>query len=213
METGKNVVLHEAIGSDPNLTFSTNTSRSFATPRGVGSTYLVTVLTQPDGETCTVNAGSGTVTMDVTVSVTCLPGSDNISAHQLSVAVSGLGAGKTAVLRESVGSDYDLSFTTNSTQEFSTARAHGSTYTVTVATQPAGQTCTVTSGSGTLTADSTVNVSCVNNTYTLSVAMSGLGASKTAVIHESVGSDSDLSFTTNTTQRSRLFESMAALIP
>ncbi len=102
-----------------------------------------------------MTSGSGTLTADSTVNVSCVN-----NTYTLSVAMSGLGASKTAVIHESVGSDSDLSFTTNTTQAFATVREHGSTYTVTVATQPAGQTCTLSSGSGTLTANATVNVSC-----------------------------------------------------
>ena len=50
-----------------------------------------------------------------------------------------------------------LTFTTNTTQTFATTFASGSTYTVSVKTQPAGQTCTLSSNAtGTITANITV---------------------------------------------------------
>ena len=49
------------------------------------------------------------------------------------------------------------------------ALADATAYTVTVATQPTGQTCTVNNGSGTLAGAtiSNVTVSCVNESYNL----------------------------------------------
>lgn len=44
-----------------NLTIPANGSFTFTTPISNGSAYAVTVLTQPAGQTCTVNAGTGTV--------------------------------------------------------------------------------------------------------------------------------------------------------
>ncbi len=50
---------------------------------------------------------------------------------------------------------------------FATAEASGTSYSVTVSTQPAGETCTVTDGSGTVNAANitTVQVSCAATTY------------------------------------------------
>ena len=59
---------------------------------------------------------------------------------------------------------------------FSTALASGAAYAVTVATQPTGETCTVSSGTGTATANVTsVAVSCVASaTYTIGGSITGL---------------------------------------
>ena len=56
-----------------NLTSIANTTGIFATPLSTGTTYSITVPTQPSGETCTVVNGSGTVrTSNVTnVTVSC----------------------------------------------------------------------------------------------------------------------------------------------
>lgn len=55
------------------LSVTSNGSFTFLTSLGDGSAYAVTVGTQPDGQTCAVSSGSGTITgADVTdVSVTC----------------------------------------------------------------------------------------------------------------------------------------------
>ncbi len=62
---------------------------------------------------------------------------------------------------------------------FSTAIAQGRSYAVTVLTQPTGQTCTVTNGSGTVDSANVTNVSvtCVSNDTTLTTSVSTLGLS------------------------------------
>jgi hypothetical protein len=75
------------------------------------------------------------------------------------VDVSGL-AGGTLVLQDN-GAD-DLAITASGTSAFATRVAPGSAYSVTVKTQPAGQACTVSQGSGTASAAGvTVAVSCI----------------------------------------------------
>jgi hypothetical protein len=58
--------------SGDNLTITSNSSFTFNTNIASGSTYSVSVLTQPSSQTCSVSNGSGTVSGDVTsVSVNC----------------------------------------------------------------------------------------------------------------------------------------------
>ncbi len=68
-----------------------------------------------------------------------------------------------------------LTVTANGTFTFTTALATGKAYKVTVGTQPTGEICTVTGGSGTVgTANvTTVVVSC-KTTYTIGGTLSGL---------------------------------------
>jgi hypothetical protein len=173
-----------------NLTFTTNGTQTFATSYASGSSYTVSVKTQPAGQTCTLSSNAtGTITANTTVTATC---TNNVSNFTISVAVTGLTG--TLVVQDNKGDS--LNFTTNSTQAFATSYASGSTYSVTVQTQPAGQTCTLGSNaSGTITANTTVSATCVSN-FTLSVAATGLTG--TLVVQDSK-SDS-LTFTTNNTQ-------------
>ena len=65
-----------------------------------------------------------------------------------------------------------------STFTFSATLASGSSYLVAVATQPTGETCTVSSGTGTVTANVTsVSVGCTSNSYNIGGSVSGLSAS------------------------------------
>lgn len=72
MGTGKSIVLQNNAGD--NLTLTNNGSFTFATALADGAAYAVTVATPPNGHTCTVSNGSGTVSgANVTnVSVSCV---------------------------------------------------------------------------------------------------------------------------------------------
>jgi N-acetylneuraminic acid mutarotase len=151
-------------------TLSANGSFSFSGQIASGSTYAVTVSTQPPGQSCAVTNGSGTVVSSnvTTVAIAC---SDN--TYNIGVAVSGLAGGTSLVLQDNSGDN--LTVSTNGSLNFATPIPSGSTYAVTVLTQPTGQTCTVTGGSGTVTSSdvSGIPVSCVA-TYTIGGSVSGL---------------------------------------
>ncbi len=151
------------------LTQNTNGSFTFATPVAEGSTYAVTVSSQPATQTCTVSNGSGTVgSSNVTnVQVSC-----STNAHSIGGTISGLVG---SVSLQNNGGD-TLTQNTNGSFTFATPVAEGSTYAVTVSSQPATQTCTVSNGSGTMGSSNVTNVdvSCANNTTTLSVNSTGI---------------------------------------
>lgn len=70
LNSGASVVLQNNGGN--NLTQSANGGFTFSSTIAAGSPYIVTVLTQPTGQTCTVQNGSGTANGDVTnVAVSC----------------------------------------------------------------------------------------------------------------------------------------------
>jgi predicted RNA-binding protein with TRAM domain len=154
-------------GSD-SLVIASNGAFTFATPVTQGGTYSVTVQTQPATQTCTVANSTGTMgAANVTnVSVTC-----STNAYTAGGTVSGL-SGTVTLQNNGTNStplNSDGSFT------FSTPIAEGSTYNVTVLTQPVAQTCTVINGSGTLGAANVTNVSvsCVTNSTTLTASSTG----------------------------------------
>jgi hypothetical protein len=176
------------------LTFTTNDTQTFSTAFAAGSSYTVGVKTQPAGQTCTLSSNSkGTINSNITVTATCVTNSSNF---KISVAVTGLTG--TLVVQDNVGPT--LTFTSNTTQTFSNTYASGATYSVTVETQPTGQTCTLSSNaSGTITSNITVTATCTTNSsgFTISVATTGL-TSGTLVVADNIGPT--LSFTTNNTQ-------------
>ncbi len=143
-------------GVDP-LSVSYDGAFTFALSIASGSAYNVTIKAQPVGQTCTLSNASGTTTSDVTnIGISCA------NTPTIGGTVSGLLG--TLVLRDN-GAD-DLTVNANGPFTFATPVASGGAYAVTVFTQPAGQTCTVSNGSGTATAAvTTVVVAC--QTFTI----------------------------------------------
>ncbi len=157
------------------LTLTANGAFAFATPLTSGSAYAVTVQTQPSApsQTCSVAAGSGTVTNAnvTTVSVTCVT-----NTYAVGGSISGLATGASVVLQDDGGDD--LTLTSNGTFVFASAVTSGAPYNVTVLTQPTSptQVCVVGNGSGTMGgADvSTVTVTCTTSTFTVGGNVTGL---------------------------------------
>ena len=159
-----------------NLTVSSNGSITFSNAVADGGTYAVTVATQPTGQTCAISNGTGTISgANVTnVSVACT--NDGGSSYTVGGSVSGLSG--TVVLQNN-GSN-NLTVSSNGSITFSNAVADGDTYAVTVATQPTGQTCAVSNGTGTISGANITNVSvaCINSgggtSFTVGGTVSGL---------------------------------------
>ena len=144
------VALQDNGGDD--LSVSASGAFTFATALAAGSAYNVTVKTNPAGQTCSVANGSGTVgSSDITnIAVTCTAA----ATHQVGGTVSGLSG--TVALQDNGGDD--LSVSASGAFTFATALAAGSAYNVTVKTNPAGQTCSVANGSGTVGSSDITNI-------------------------------------------------------
>lgn len=186
------------------LTISENGSFTFATALASGSTYAVTVKTQPSGQTCTIANPSGTISGAniENVAVTCAT-----DTYTVGGSVTGLSG--TVVLQNNATDDKTI--TTNDTYTFATAIASGAAYAVTVKTQPAGQTCTIANPSGTISGNVTnVNVTCTTNSYSLGGAVSGLTG--TVVIQNNGGDDETITENTPYTFATELLYNTAYAI-
>lgn len=107
------------------------------------STYTITVQTQPTGLTCTVGNATNTMPANpvTNVTVTCA-----VNSYAIGGTIAGLST--TGLVLQDNGTD-NLSVAANAAQfSMPTAIAYGSTYSITILTQPTGQTCSVTNGSG-----------------------------------------------------------------
>ncbi len=106
------------------------------------------------------------------------------SAFAVGGSVSGLPAGTSVVLQDN-GAD-NLAVSSNAVFTFPTAVANNASYSVTVATQPAGANCAVTSGAGTINAAPVGNVAvgCASTATTASTAFSVLsvGTARIALV-------------------------------
>lgn len=176
-----------------NLTLSATGSFTFSTKIASGSPYNVTVLTQPAGQTCTASSNTGTVAAAniTTVLVTC-----SANTYTIGGSISGLTG--TVVLQNNGGNSLTRSATGSFV--FTTPVASGGGYAVTVLTQPAGQRCTVTNGSGTnvLANVSNVAVDCIN-VYTISATVTGLGTPPSVGMVLKNNGNNNLSITDNGT--------------
>ncbi|MFZ6847360.1 hypothetical protein [Undibacterium sp. RuRC25W] len=131
------------------IVLSANGVFTFSISISAGSTYNVTIGTQPIGETCTVTNGTGTVNSSgsgvTNVAVNCVAStnSNNIVLGQLS----GLPAGDFVTLLN--GAD-TLTLNVNGMFAFPTAVSTGNQYNVTLQSQTAGLNCTLANTSGTI---------------------------------------------------------------
>ncbi len=130
------------------LTLSSNGSFSFLslTPGIVyGGDFTVTIASQPTSQTCALSRASGVgVIANVNqVQVNCLT-----NRHTLGGSATGLVAlagGRPLVLRNGTDS---VTVSANGPFQFPTALTDGGGYSVTIGSQPTGQTCTVSNDSG-----------------------------------------------------------------
>src|SRR6185369_2513073 len=111
------------------------------------------------------------------------------------------GLSGTVVLQESTSGD-SIAVTSNSSFTFPKKAPQGGSYAVSVYKQPAGQTCTVGSGSGNATNDVTnIAVSCSNDALTVSGTATGLTAPVTLQLNLdsniTVNADGPFTFTSN----------------
>jgi len=172
---GSGLVLQNNNSDD--LPVSANGTFSFSNAVADGSNYTVTILTQPNNpnQTCMVNNGSDTVSGAAvsSVAVTC-----STTDYTVGGTVSGY-AGSGLILQNN-GSN-DLTINTEGNFTFSSVVADGSSYSVTVLTQPnnPNQICTVSNGSDTVSgaAVSSVAVACATTDYTVGGTVSGYAGS------------------------------------
>jgi hypothetical protein len=107
--------------------------------------------------------------------------------YSVSGTVVGLNAGNRVTLFNNAGDA--LTVSANGGFSFPTPLAFNGSYAVTVATQPTGQTCSVSSGTGAgISANiTTVAVVCSNLTYTIAGTVAGLGTGKQVTLFNNAG--------------------------
>ena len=153
---------------------------AFALPNGLpnGTSYSITVSTQPvvPSQTCTVQNGAGTIQGAAVSSivVACVTNS-----FQVGGTASGIG-GATVDLQLNGGSTLALS--ADGSFAFGNSVASGTTYTVTVSSQPKDVLCTVLNGTGTMTSSAVSNIaiSCAPDQSSFSYAVSNVTATDLA---------------------------------
>jgi hypothetical protein len=162
-------------------TITADGSFAFSQPLQSGTTYDITVATQPTNpsQNCVVTNATGIVKNGNVsgVGVACTTSSFTIGGAVSSLAGSGL------VLQSGTGET--LPVTTSGSFTFKTPVASGAPFSVTVKTQPTSpwQVCTVTGGSGTVGNGPVgdVAVSCKTSSFTVGGSVSGLSGTGLAL--------------------------------
>jgi hypothetical protein len=156
---GTGLVLQNNGGDD--LAITADGAYTFAASITDGSTYAVSVSTQPTSptQTCTIANATGTVSANVTnANVTCAT-----NTYTIGGTVAGVPGGETLIIQNNGGDD--LTISADGSFVFLTPIADGATYSVTVLTNPASATCTVSGGTGTGTVSSAnvtnVTIGCI----------------------------------------------------
>ncbi|MEM7181318.1 MAG: FN3 associated domain-containing protein, partial [Spirochaetota bacterium] len=171
------VTLRDTISGQTVSASSGASSFNFVSPISSGTNYSIVVDTQPSSptQTCTVSGGNGVIAGgNVTgITVNC---SNN---YTVSVALSGLDG--TGLQLQNNGGDTITVPNGSASYTFPTAVVDGSSYNASVLAQPTSfsQTCSVTSGSGTISSTNViVNVSCSYNPFNITVgSITGLTGS------------------------------------
>ncbi|MEK9712001.1 MAG: carboxypeptidase-like regulatory domain-containing protein [Thalassolituus sp.] len=140
---------------------------SFTSAMNAGSGWSVVIDSAPAGQTCTINNGSGTLSANVTnVAITCSDIVAGPTNYSISGTVSGASGSVVWELSKD-GSFFNDGGATNGAVTFTDSMASGSAWALTINTPPAGQTCSVNNGTGTLTGNvSNVSVTCENEVVT-----------------------------------------------
>jgi uncharacterized repeat protein (TIGR03803 family) len=179
---GSNSGLVLANGTDTLTVLAGSTSFTMPTRVSFGSAYSVGVQSSPAGLTCTPSNAAGTMpAANVTnVLITCSDQSYSLGGSISGLISSGLVlANGTDTLTVSSGAG---NFT------MPTDVAYGSSFDVTVQTQPSGLTCTPSNNVGTMPAGSvtSVAITCAANTYTVGGTISGLSTSGLVLLDNGV---------------------------
>ncbi|MDT0582630.1 hypothetical protein [Brumicola blandensis] len=160
---------------------------SFTTEYTEGDTFSVAIKTQPNGYSCEVENGSGTVgTNDIDdVSVSCEEVNTPITFHSVGGSVQGL-EGSELTLRSSLSEE--LTVSQNGNFVFSNQFENGSNYQVFLTIQPENHSCTISNANGTVNGSNVSNVlvACESieeepqpepNEYSIGGSVEGLGQS------------------------------------
>jgi hypothetical protein len=143
------VVLQLNGGNDLNIT--ANGGFTFPAQLTTGTAYLVTIRTQPAGQTCAVVNGAGTI-------ATAAVGNVAINCANNTYRVSGTITGLIGNLSLQLNASENLTVPMAGGFQFTSALLEGAAYSVTIVTQPAGQTCVLANAAGTVGRANITNV-------------------------------------------------------
>ena len=183
---GGNATLTVLLNGTDQISLAADGTAGFNTAIPDGAPYSVVIATQPAGLSCTLSSNAAGIIngADVTVTVTCVP-----APYTIGGTLTNLAAGASVVLENNGGDALTLS--ADGAFTFAGTAADNAAYAVTVGTQPAGQTCSVSNGSGTVPGASVTNVAvdCANTLFNVGVTVTGLSSGNTGLTLADNGTD------------------------
>lgn len=169
--------------SDDHLLIEANNTFTFATPVAHGGDYEVTIAVQPVGQTCTVPNGKGYHVTETISDIVVLCSSNTFT---ISGQVVGLESGDQVTLANNfdVLNDAKTVYANEPAFTFDRPVVYDGGYLITVATQPAGKTCTVTNGTGKGVTGNITNIAvlCSKNTYAVGGTITGLNTGEIVIL-------------------------------
>lgn len=168
-------------GNDSIAVPAGTTSLTIATAATRGSTYSVTVQTQPDGQICSISNGYGLVIGDdVSIAIRCE--TRVIPTYTVGGTITDLiGSGLALRLNGDTSAPFNIAVADGArTFRFGAQLTEGMPYTVTIVTQPSNptQTCEIANGQWLANSnDSSVAITCNRLPYTVGGRIDGLTAS------------------------------------
>ncbi|MGH9888559.1 MAG: hypothetical protein ACREBE_23705, partial [bacterium] len=154
------------------------TTFAFAAAYHAGDHYELVVKSQPTGpiQDCTAPNGAGSISSNVSIAIVCTTRTYPITPTIGGVLRDGL------VLQNNGADDLAIAAPQGGgpvTASFATQIASGATYALTVKTNPAGQACTVSGGTGTVVNGeiTSIMVNCTNSQYAVGGTVTGLAGS------------------------------------
>lgn len=158
---------------------------NFNTLLTINQTYNIQIINNPDGKSCSITSGgSGTASTQISdIVITCVD-VNPVNSYSIGGQVSGLAG----TLELQLVNQEILQINSDGAYQFSPLLAENSQYTVLVYNSPVGQTCQVSNGSGTITANvSNVDVACAATpvpSYTIGGSVSGLTGTMTIKLND-----------------------------
>ena len=195
--TLENQAYTEQTGEGEFITLTADGGYQFTELLPFNDNFNVSIVTQPAGQTCTIENNTGFVTAAVTnVNITCVPNLITIGGN-----ISGLINGRTLFMNLNVPSFFSQNkgFNANGSYTFESKVPSGETFNSNITSQPVGQTCTLNGGTtATGTAfDSDIldlSVVCTPNNFTLGGAVTGLVSGSTVEVTISTSQGNSLNF-------------------
>lgn len=155
--SGAQVVLSTESDS---VTASGNGAIDFSKKLANGANYSISVSSQPTGQTCSISDASGTIaSVNVkNILVNCItnPAPTYSASYSVSYSVSGLSNGQTVSVNNGIET---VNSTSNANYTFNNRLTNGSSYVVSIATQPTNQFCKISNASGVISNSNISNIS------------------------------------------------------